>query len=286
MLVSPTPRGERRELSGAADRQLTQQPGDARAQRLPHEVVLHPVVVMGDHVAHPLDLDPLDRRELGLERVRQPLDDRRNLDDLLTAGCPQDLPLEAVLEVGLLALAHDAGREPAHAREIGEMPLDAFVLLLPGHNGTASRRARSMTGPWERPEAMSTCTPMTDSSSSVRSMTSSRSVPSGKVTMRSRSDSGVSSPRATDPNTMAAVPWCRTMTSMTSRRWLASATEGRTRRAASSCARTCSVGVRRPVSIAAMVGWCTPERSARARWLKPSRRRAARSCAPTSVVMP
>src|SRR5450759_2293627 len=200
VLFSPTPRGELRGLSGAVDRQVPEESGDERPQRLPDEVVLHRagVSAVRDHAPHPLDLDPLDRRVLGLERVRQPLDDHRDLDDLLTAGCPQDLPVEAVLEVGVLALAHDAGREPAHAREIAEVPLDAFAFPLIGsgcrvswlcraHNGTASRRAWSITGPWERPEAMSTCTPMTDSSSSVRSMTSSRSVPSGKVTMRSRS---------------------------------------------------------------------------------------------------
>jgi hypothetical protein len=52
-------------------------------------------VVVDNDVAHALDLDPLDPRLVILERFRQLLDDRGDLDDLLAPGCP--LPRSAQL---------------------------------------------------------------------------------------------------------------------------------------------------------------------------------------------
>ncbi len=84
----------------------------------------------------------------------------------------------------------------------------------------------------------------------------------GKVTNKSRSDPGLSSPRATEPNTRGSLAPTLATAANTSSRLARNSADGRTRSACSKALLAASDGALVPRSIAAIKGCFTPDSSA------------------------
>lgn len=99
-----------------------------------------------------------------------------------------------------------------------------------------------------------------NSSSKVSNVTMSAS--GGKVTSKSMSEPGTSSPRATEPNTWGSLAPILATAANTSARLACRSAEGRTRSACSKAFLAASDGALAPRSIAAIKGCFTPDISA------------------------
>ena len=92
-------------------------------------------------------------------------------------------------------------------------------------------------------------------------------------TSRSKSLPGLSSPRATDPNTFTSRALCWRASALIASRCLLSTVEGRGLAAAARRASICADGLRVPFTYAAMFGCATPDSAASSCCVRPARRR-------------